>query len=113
MVRGKGPRRAQAPPGHALLPCPNSTPGATGINRRICHCATLASHPGPEVGERLWLEVELVKGCGRGAFLQPLDMAGLTEQVVLQGVAAVAVFVIELQATVLGEAKGSSGSQTK
>lgn len=43
----------------------------------------------------------LAKGCGRGALLQPLDVAGVAEQVVLQGVASVAVFIIELQAAVL------------
>lgn len=50
----------------------------------------------------------LVRGCGRGPFLQPLHVAGLAEQAVLQRVAAVAVFVVELQATVLGEAEVSS-----
>lgn len=38
----------------------------------------------------------LVKGCGGGALLQPLDVAGVTEQVILQGVAAVTIFIIEL-----------------
>lgn len=54
-----------------------------------------------QVRERLQLEARLVKSCRRGALLQPLDMAGVTEQVVLQRVAAVTVFVIELQTAVL------------
>ena len=33
--------------------------------------------------------------------LQPVDVAGVTQQVALQGVAAVALLVVELQATVL------------
>lgn len=37
--------------------------------------------------------------------LQSLDMAGVTEQVVLQGIAAVTVFIIELQTAVLGGGK--------
>jgi hypothetical protein len=49
------------------------------------------------------LEVVLVEGCGRRAFVQPLDMAGMAEQVVFQRVAAVTIFIIELQTTVLGE----------
>lgn len=57
--------------------------------------------PRCEVREQLWLEVVLVEGCGRGARLQPLDVAGVTEQAVLQGVAAVPVFIIELHTTVL------------
>jgi hypothetical protein len=47
------------------------------------------------------LEVVLVEGCGRRAFVQPLDMAGMAEQVVFQRVAAVTIFIIELQTTVL------------
>lgn len=61
----------------------------------------MAFHPRHEVCKRLWLEVVLVKCWGRGALLQPLDMAGVTEQVVLQRVAAVTVFIIELQTAVL------------
>ena len=56
---------------------------------------------GREICGRLWLEVVLAKGCGRRALLQPLDMAGVAEQVVLQRVASVTVFIIELQAAVL------------
>ena len=56
---------------------------------------------GREICGRLWLEVVLAKGCGRGALLQPLDMAGVAKQVVLQRVASVTIFIIELQAAVL------------
>lgn len=43
----------------------------------------------------------LVKRRGRGASVQPPDVAGVAEQVVLQRVAAVAVLVIQLQTAVL------------
>lgn len=72
----------------------------------------LVPPPAPRVGKRLRLEV-LGKRQGRGAFVQPLDMAGVAEQVVLQRVAAVAVLVIQLQTTVLGEASMAGGDQTK
>lgn len=67
----------------------------------------MAFHPCQDVCKRLWLEVVLVKRWRRGALVQPLDMAGVTEQMVLQRVTAVAVFIVELQTTVLGEAKMS------
>lgn len=69
-------------------------------------CAALAPRPHQAFREGLWLEVVLVEGCRRGAFLQPLDVAGVTEQVVLQWVAAVTIFIIELQTTVLGGGGG-------
>lgn len=72
------------------------------MNWQPSHPATLAPHPCQEVCKTLQLEVVLVQCCRRGAFLQSLDMAGVTEQVVFQGVAAVTVFIIELQTTVLG-----------
>lgn len=110
----KGRRtQAQALTGHALL-SPTPTPPRGHWNQQaICHCAALASLPCPKVCKRLWLEVVLGEGCGRGAFLQPLDVAGLAKQVVLQGVAAAAVLVIELQTAVLGKVKMSSGSKPK
>lgn len=78
-----------------LPPTPAPPRGAAGTNSRMsCHLPR-------EVWERLQLEAVLVKSCRRGALLQSLDMAGVTEQVVLQGVAAVAVFIIELQTAVL------------
>lgn len=55
----------------------------------------------------------LVKRRGRGASVQPPDVAGVAEQVVLQRVAAVAVLVIQLQTAVLGEARMSGGDETK
>lgn len=65
-------------------------------------CCTETSLGSPSPHPRcLWLEVVLVEGCGRGPFLQSLDMAGVTEQVVLQWEAAVAILIIELQTTVL------------
>lgn len=57
--------------------------------------------PCRDVCKWLWLEVVLMKGCGRGSLLQPLHVAGVTEQVVLQRITAVAIFIIELQTTVL------------
>jgi len=61
----------------------------------------MSCHLPREAWEQLQLEAVLVKSCRRGALLQSLDMAGVTEQVVLQGIAAVTVFIIELQTAVL------------
>ena len=93
-------------------PSPTPTPPRDHWNQQadwlLCSPG-LSSHP--EVRTRRWLEVVLGGGCGRGASLQPPDVAGLTEQTVLQRVAAVAIFIVELQATVLGEEKMSRGSR--
>lgn len=101
--QGSSPWLKERHPRHTLRKCPplhcpnpNSIPGATGINRWTPHGAILTPCPRCEVCRRLWLEVVLVKGCGGGALLQPLDVAGVTEQVILQGVAAVTIFIIEL-----------------
>ncbi|KAL0599762.1 UPF0764 protein C16orf89 [Plecturocebus cupreus] len=75
--------------------------------------ATPAPHPCRDACRRLWLEVVLGKGCGRGPLLQPLHVAGVTEQVILQRVTAVAVFIIELQPTVLGRGRHVQGKQNK
>lgn len=47
-----------------------------------------------EVWDIVRLEAVLRWCCGRGAFLQSLDMTGVTEEMVLQGIASVAVFVV-------------------
>lgn len=102
--RGTPYRRRHSPP--------SSTPGATGTTGGLLTVPPWPLVPPPRVGKRLRLEV-LVKRRGGGVFVQPLDVAGVTEQVVLQRVAAVAVFVIQLQTTVLGEARMSGGNKTK
>lgn len=69
--------------------------------------------PCRDVCKWLWLEVVLMKGCGRGSLLQPLHVAGVTEQVVLQRITAVAIFIIELQTTVLRGGRHVQGKQIK
>lgn len=100
LVKGKAPRHRC---GHS--PTPVLPQGPLGLQADVSLCP-------PRVGTRLRLEV-LVKRRGRGAFVQPLDVAGVTEQAVLQRVAAVAVLVIQLQTTVLGEARMPGGDTTE
>lgn len=88
-----------------LSPLPPTAPLGSRWKSQADVVLCCASPLPRQVRERLQLEARLVKSRRRGALLQPLDVAGVTEQVVLQRVAAVTVFVIELQTAVLGGGK--------
>lgn len=100
-LKGQGPVHAQALAGYTSPP----PPPLHSQNQQV----DLSFAPWLEVR----LEVVLVQGCGRGAFLQPLDVAGLAEETVLQGVAAVAILVVELQAAVLGRGRNVQQQPSK